>query len=344
MRRPVFSTLLLRRAARRFGRPLAILLVLHVIGTAGYRWIGGPDNSLIDCLYMTFITIATIGFGEVIDLKDSPAGRVFTILLGAAGIANTWYLLSVLTAFILEGEINNALRRRRMLKAIAQLSDHYIVCGIGRVGTTVTHELAMTGRPFLVVDIDRNRIDEHREHNPNVVFLHGDAAEDAVLAEAGIARAAGVFAITGDDAKNLVISLSAKQLNPAARVVARCHEVSYIEKMRRVGADAIVSPDFSGGIDIAASMLRPQVVNFLEDMMRSEEAYRFEQVAVPTRLAGKTIESLEPRTRDHVLIGLKAGARWHYNPPDDHLVQAGDVLLYMVTPAARDKLVGRFAG
>lgn len=111
-----------------------------------------------------------------------------------------------------------------MLKAIAQLSDHYIVCGIGRVGTTVTHELAMTGRPFLVVDIDRNRIDEHREHNPNVVFLHGDAAEDAVLAEAGIARAAGVFAITGDDAKNLVISLSAKQLNPAARVVARCHE------------------------------------------------------------------------------------------------------------------------
>jgi voltage-gated potassium channel len=334
---------LLRRAIRRLGKPIGLLVVLHLIGTIGYRIISGASYSYLDTLYMTFITIATIGYAEVVDLKDSVGGRVFTMMLGFAGIANTWVIMSVLTAFIVEGDINTALRRRRMLKTIGKLANHYIVCGMGRVGSNVAHELALTARPYVVVDVDAQRIESFRERDPELIHLHADAAEDETLLNAGIARAAGVFAITGDDAKNLVITLSAKQLNPKIRVVARCHEVSYVEKMRRVGADAIVSPDFTGGINIAASMIRPQVVNFLEDMMRSEEAYRVEEVRVPNRLDGATVDSLDPRGAGHLLIALQVDGKWRYNPRGDQTLRDGDVLLFMVTPHGRDELQARFA-
>lgn len=230
-----------------------------------------------------------------------------------------------------------------MLKAIDRLSGHYIVCGIGRVGTNVAQELALTGRPYVIVDISHPKIDAFRERYPDAVWLHGDAAEDQVLADAGVARAAGVFAITGDDAKNLVITLSVKQLNAGARVVARCHDVSYTEKMRRVGADAIVSPDFTGGMRIASSMLRPKVVSFLDEMLRSEEALRVEELVVPGRLAGASCGALEPRSPDFLLLAVRSGGKWQFNPPDEQLLAAGDTLVFMTTPEGRRRIEARLA-
>ena len=130
-----------QRVYQRFTAPALALVSVNLIGMFGYKIIGGAQVSWLDCLYMTFITVATIGYGEIIDLSQSPGGRVFTIGIAMIGIGVTTYLISTLTAFILEGDMNQALRRRKMQKSIAALRQHYIICGIGRVGTNVAHEL-----------------------------------------------------------------------------------------------------------------------------------------------------------------------------------------------------------
>jgi voltage-gated potassium channel len=335
--------LLLQRVHRRFTKPLVFLVALHVAGAVVYRVIGGDRYTLFDGLYMTFITIATIGYAETIDLTHSPLGRVFTMLLGFTGIATTWFIFSQLTAFIVEGEVNIALRRRRMLRQIARMSGHYIVCGIGRVGSNVARELLTTGRPFVIIDTSQAHIDEFRERHPDVVFLHGDAAEDALLVDAGIARAAGVFAVVGDDSRNLVISLTAKTLNPKVRVVTRCHDIAWIDKMKKVGADAIVSPDFTGGMRIAAAMIRPTVVTFLDEMLRSDKALRVEEVRIGERHAGRRLGMIEHRGPDHVVLAIRKGGDWTFNPDPDLPLAGGEMLVVVATPQGRKSLEERFA-
>ena len=283
---------ILRRIYTRMLYPTVGFIGILGVGTAGYSLIGGAPTTAVDALYMTFITVATIGYGEIVDLAHSPGGRVFTMAIATAGILNFTYMMSAITAFIVEGDINEALRRRSMQKTIDRLHGHFIVCGIGRVGANVAHELSATGRPYVIVDVNQHKIDEHREKYPEIMFVHGDGSEDEVLLRAGIARAAGVFAITGEDSKNLVITLTSKQVNAAARVVARCHEVNYIEKIRRVGADAIVSPDFTGGMRIASSLIRPHVGSFLDEMLRGDNALRVEDVHVPAGVAGIALARL----------------------------------------------------
>jgi voltage-gated potassium channel len=335
---------LLWRIAQRLLFPLFTFVLVMAIGTAGYQMIGGPQTSLVDALYMTYITIATIGYGEIVDLSHSPGGRIFTIFIAAAGIVNFTYMMSVLTAFLVEVDFNEELRRGRMQTRIDKLSGHYIVGGIGRVGDNVTHELAVTGRSYVVIEVDRSKIDAHVARHPDALFLQGDASEDELLVQAGIARAAGVFAITGDDSKNLVIVLSAKQLNPSARVVARCHEVNYVEKIRMVGADDIVSPDFTGGMRIASSMIRPHVVTFLDEMLRADKSLRVEEVYVPAGFAESTLGSLHLHSADYVLLAVRGGDGWKFNPQPDYRVKGGDALIVMSTPRGRTSLEARFAG
>src|SRR6185295_6193196 len=214
-----------------------------------------------------FITVASIGYGEIVDLSNSPGGRVFNMVIAFVGIANLVYLTSKLAAFILEGRFDEVLRRRKMQDKIDNMKGHYIVCGVGRVGTNVANELAATERAFVAVDDAAQAVALFRERYPAVPVLHGDSSDDEVLERAGVKHAGGVFAVTGDDGKNLLITLAAKHLCPGVRVVARCHEVRNIEKLKRVGADDIVSPDFTGGMRIASSMLRPAVVSFLDEML-----------------------------------------------------------------------------
>jgi voltage-gated potassium channel len=330
-----------------FSRPLFALVLVHVVGTIGYRYIGGPKYSILDSFYMTFITVATIGYGEVIDLSHSPAGRVFTVFIAATGMGIVYYMMAKMTTSLVAGELNLILRRQKMLKRMSELKHHYIVCGIGRVGSNVAHELALTGRQYIVVDTNQEHINDYRERYSDITYLHGDASEDELLEQAGIKRAAGVFAVTGDDAKNLVITLSAKQLNPAARIVARCHEVNYIEKIRRVGADAIVSPDFTGGMRIASSMIRPQVVSFLDEMLRTDRGLRVEEVDIPQQFAGESLARLVPKSRDYVLMAVRSNGEWIFNPEDDFTVTGGNTLVLMTTPAGRidlEKRVGIHQG
>ncbi len=332
------AELIAQRIYQRFATPALAFVLVNLIGMAGYKIIGGPQATWLDCLYMTFITIASIGYGEIIDLSNSPGGRVFTIAIALVGISVVTYLMATLTAFILEGDMNQAIRRRRMQKSIAALRRHYIICGIGRVGTNVAHELETTGRAYVVIESNKEAIERYLERYPNALWTHADSSEDSALTEAGIEHCAGVFAVTGEDSKNLVITLSAKLLNPEARVVARCHEVNYIDKIRKVGADAIVSPDFTGGMRIASSMIRPQVVSFLDEMLRADNALRVEEVNIPEGFGANTVGGLKLNRRAFILLAVRAQDKWEFNPADNFFLGPGNTLVVMTTPEGRKSL------
>ena len=328
--------MIFQRLSGRFGKPLLLLLAEFLAGAVGYRVIGGPQTSWVDAVYMTFITIATIGFSEVVDLSDKPAGRIFTMAIAAVGIATVTYLMAATTAFVLEGELNEALRRRRMLKRIDSLRGHYIICGLGRVGSNVAQELRATGRDFVAIEVAPGALDEYMQRHGPALVIRADASEDDSLREAGIDRASGVFAVTGEDSKNLVIALSAKALNARVRVVARCHDLNYIEKIRKVGADAIVSPEFTGGMRLASSMIRPHVVNFLDEMLRTQRNYRIEEVTLARSI--DSVAQLRLHERECVLLAVQRDGEWLFNPTHDMSLAAGDVLVIMTTPESRQAL------
>jgi len=323
-----------------------LLLAVLGIGTAAYKHIGGEQTTWLDSLYMVVITIATIGYGEIVDLTHSPGGRIFTMFLSFAGIGIMTYIMMSLTAFIVEGELNEAFRRRKMEKRIEKLRDHYIVCGADGVGTHVARELAATERPYVVIDADREKIERFLGGDESPAFVVGDATDNETLRRAGIERARGLFAVTGDDNQNMVISLSARQLNPHARVVARCDETRNAEKMQRAGADAAVSPTRIGGMRMASEMLRPAVVSFLDVMLRREDlALRIEEVPVPAPLVGRPLSAIDfARFRTLLLLAVRTGDGWTYNPPRDHVMRAGDVLIFMGSPGERQTLEKELAG
>lgn len=317
---------------------LAALIVVLIIGTFGYHVIGGDKHSWLDAFYMTFITLATIGFGEIIDMTNNPEGRIFTIFIGTAGLGTLWFMFSTLTVFILETDLNTAWRRRRMEKFIKRLHGHYIVCGYGRVGRNVAQELETTNRHFVAIDEDEAMLEAQKEKNPALFFLHGDASDDDMLVRAAIEDAKGVFAVTGDDSKNLMIALTAKQLNPGVRVVARCHELRNAEKLRKAGADTVVSPDFTGGMRIASAMVRPHVVSFLDEMLRTEHKLRIEEVAVPKQFQPRSLGTLGLRSPDFVLLAVRKHGDWVFNPGEDYLVEPGNTLVAMASPHGRQEL------
>jgi voltage-gated potassium channel len=322
---------------------LLVMVLVHVVGTVGYHQIGAPTATWVDSFYMTFITVATIGYGEVVDLSASPFGRLFTVGIAIVGIATLSYLFSTFLALLIESDLNAAFRRHRMERTIARMEGHYIVCGIGRVGSNVARELLRTQRELVVVERDPARLQEWLESCPESLHLLGDAADDEALVRAGVFRCAGVFAVTGDDSHNLMIALSVKLLNVKARVVARLHDVRNADKARRAGADEIVSPDFTGGMRIASAMIRPHVVTFMDQMLRTDDSLRVEEVIVPQGHPVTMVARLLPRSRDYILMAAHERGQWIFNPPEDHLVHPGTALVLMTSPGGRKELEALFA-
>ena len=328
---------------RRLLGALGVFVAILVAGTLGYLVLGKPGTTVIDGLYMTFITVATIGYEEVVDMDHSDLGRIFTMAIALAGIANMTFLFSTVTAFLLETNLNHAYRRRRMQAAIDTLDGHFIVCGAGRIGGYVIDELRADRRSFVVVETDAATLERRLEADPRLLALHGDAADDDVLARAGIARAAGVFAVSGDDSKNLVISLSAKQLNPGVRVVARVHDPRNAAKTLRAGADQIVSPDYTGGHRIASLMIRPQMVSLVDELLRAGERLAVEEVVVPPRPSPLRIGALG-HSVEWLLVAVRDGSEWRFNPPQDASVSPGQALVVIASAEGRRELLARVAG
>jgi voltage-gated potassium channel len=336
--RPLFTFLQIFRESPyypKFRGGFLFLVAVHAMGTLGYLAIAGWRVPAMDALYMTFNVVTTVGFAEIVEDARGTGGRLFTMAIAFLGIAGTWYLFSTFTAFILETNLNQAYRRRRMERSITALEGHYIVCGIGRVGGYVADELLKTKREFVVVDVDAAAVAGHEERTGHRLHLIGDAADDTVLSRAGIARAAGVFAVTSDDSRTLVVSLSAKQLNPVVRVVARVHDRRNVDKTRRAGADEIVSPDFTGGMRIASAMLRPNAVHVMDMMLHTEENIRVEEVPVPRAGAATTVGALGHR-REWLLVAIRdSHAHWHFNPAPETRIGPGDTIVAIVSPEGR---------
>ncbi len=331
---------MLPRVRRRFIWCSAFLLAVIVIGTVGYWFIGGRQYSFVDALYMTVITISTIGFTEVIDLSGNPGGRIFTMFIAISGISVLLYVVTNLVTFVVEGDLNESFRRRRMEKTVNNYRDHFIVCGLGTKGSYIASELYGTRRPCVIVDADKEVVEKALQLLPDQIVLEGDATNSDTLIKAGVERAKGLFAVTGNDNQNLVISLTAKQANPRVRVVAHCTDINNEEKIKRAGADAVVSPDFIGGLRMTSEMIRPTVVSFLDMMLReTDRNLRVEEIPLPHAFIGKAISALDLKRHPQTLIlAVKTEDGWIYNPPRDYVVRIADTLVYISTPEGKDEL------
>jgi voltage-gated potassium channel len=320
---------------------LALLLVIAG-GTAGYYWVSGQRYSFIDCLYMTFITITTIGYGEIVDLSHNPAGRVLTMGIALAGIGTLTYLLSSLTAFIVEGNLSESFRSRKMEKKADFLDDHYIVCGAGQVGAYIVHELRATRRDCILIDTKNEPLEHLFATMPDLVYFHADATDGDVLNAAGLSRAAGLFAATGDDNQNLVIALTARQINPRTTIIARCADMKNVAKLKTVGASAVISPSFIGGLRMASEMIRPTAVSFLDAMLReTDRNLRIEEIAIHEK--GKTLGDLGlEQYANTLLLAIREPDGWVYHPKPDHVLGEQSRLVVMTTPQDRQAMERRF--
>lgn len=339
---------------RKITASVAIFLVVFLMGVAGFKVLGGPDWSLLDALYMTAITISTIGYGEVNDLSANPAARIFTVFFIIISLGTIAFAVSSITAFIVEGELKDILGRKRMEKEIAGLKDHYIVCGADETAGTIVLELSRTGRDFVVVDSSEERLKQLAESltrqvevgGPGRRFLYvaGDPAEDAVLLKAGIERAAGVFLSLHTDEANLFVTMTARGLNPKARIVTKGIDVKSHAKMKKAGADSVVSPTFIGGMRMASEMVRPAAATFLDMMLRDrDQGLRVEEMPVEAGSAidDKTVREarLEDKT-GALLVAVKnadTGA-YEFNPAAERKVRAGEILIYIGNPEATARL------
>jgi len=318
-------------------RALGALLafgLLCVLGAIGYILIEGVRPQ--DALYMTVITLTAVGYQEVFPL--SPAGRTYTVGVLVAGISwmGAWFAL--ITSFLVELDLRNVLRNRRMTQRIEDLSDHVVVCGVGRTGTEVVRELEQTGAPWVVIEQDVERLARLRRMLPDALVIEGDATKDAELEAAGIHRATGLVAALSHDTHNLFICLSARDLNPDLTIVARASEEETRDKLFRAGASHVVSPEISGGIRMASMLLRPTVMSFLEVATRSsDQALRIEELAVHEgqRIAGRTLEEARiPQETGLIVIAVRhpgAGGEFQFNPGSSTRVEAGDELIVLGT-------------
>lgn len=328
--------------AQRLMLALGALLCILLAGTCGYVVI--EHMPLLDALFMTVITLSTVGYGEVHPL--SPAGRVFTIGLITVGVGATAYLLSQLAGLVIEGRLRDVFRRNPMDRTIETMQDHVIVCGYGRFGRVVVEQMRENRVPVVVIDADREKAaDLERVGLPYIIGL---ASQDEVLERAGVRRARALVAATSSDPDNVFITLSAREKSPAIRIHARAESDGGLRHLKLAGANQALSAYQSGGHRVAAAILRPSVVDFLELSVpgRSEMVLLEEiRVAPGSEIVGRTVGALEaaiPRLR---LVGLKRGeAALSVVPPADTPIDGGDLLVLVGDRAALDRLAREAQG
>jgi voltage-gated potassium channel len=321
------------------------LLGVFAFGTLGLWSLGHSHLSkpweLGECAFFILITITTVGYGELPGLAEVQGGRAFTSVVLLAGAGVVVYFVSALTTYFVEGQFQQLRWRRRMNKKLDALSGHIIVCGVGTTGVHIVEELAATGWPLCAVDVDPYHLDRVQAYarGDAIPTVQGDATEDEVLERAGIRRAHGLVAALTDDKANLYIVVTARGLNPNLKIVAKGVDVKAAEKLRKAGADRVVNPAFIGAVRMVSEMIRPQVVEFLDQMLRDrDKTLRIEEVAVPpgSPFIDQPIAEAQIRRHTNLLVvavrepdGNGGTGRFVYNPGADTRITEGMALIVL---------------
>lgn len=341
MKRRQFS-----ETARPIIRAAILLLGVAALGTVGFSLLSGPEHGILDALYMTVITLTTVGYGETIPISGHPERQVMAITLLAIGVGAFLYFFSNVTAFFIEGTLDRMFWRRRMERQRRRLDEHFIVIGGGHTGEHVLSELLETGRSVVLVDTDEERIDAlYQRFDREFPVVIGDGTDDEVLKEAGIERATGLVTCMSSDNDNLLATFSTRNIRSDIRIVARCMSESQRAKLKKAGADAVVSPNHIGGLRLVSELVRPAVVGFLDVMLRDQQrGLRVEEVTIEegSDLDGLTVGALRAREiQGLVVVAIRnTDHTWEMGPAGDRAFAAGEKVVVIAEPDARKKLVG----
>jgi voltage-gated potassium channel len=315
---------LLTELRKRFILALALIFLVITFGITGYMLIEGWN--FLDALYMTIITLTTVGYREVHDLSRN--GMIFTIFLLLVGVGTFLYALSAGAKLILEGELQELFGRKRLEKKIKDLKGHYIICGFGRMGKIICKELRAKRMLFVAIE----KTNDASDLPEDMLLISGDATSDEVLKEAGIERAKGLISVLPNDVLNLYVVLSARELNPDLHIVARAGEEGSERKLLRAGADKVVSPYHIGGLRIAHTILRPAVVDFIEFATKTGNLeLQMEEVSIPegSVMAGMSLDQCGlGKELGVIVVGIKrANGEMKFNPTFRSIIKAGDTLI-----------------
>ncbi len=312
-------------ALRQLALLSALLGATLLFGSLGYVWLEGW--SFFDALYMTVISLTTVGYGEVRPLTK--VGRAYTMVLILTGVGFMLYVFGTVARVVVEGEIREVLGKRKLQKHLKRLKDHYVICGFGRIGEIIVRQLSQANIPLVVVENNPEAL--ARLEAAGYHYVAGDATREEVLLEAGIERAKGLVAVVRSDAGNVYIVLTARSLNPRLFIVARGEEPGARQKLLRAGADRVESPYEMGGTKMAQSIMRPTVVTFMELAMHQGVEWSMEEIAVGSHspLIGVPLKDTGIRRElNLILVAIKrADGEMLFNPTPDTVLLAGDTLI-----------------
>jgi voltage-gated potassium channel len=316
---------------------LSCLIAILTIGSFGYVFLEGW--TLFDGLYMTVITLTTVGYGEVHPLSE--AGRAFTILLIFLGVGFMFYVVTALAQVVVEGQLQDIFGRRRVERDIRNLRDHYIICGFGRIGEVISRELSHNRIPLVIVDNQPQNIPTLERSG----YLHliGNATQEEVLLSAGIERARGLVSVVSSDADNVYIVLTARSMNPSLKIVSRAGEPGSEQKLRQAGANEVISPYELGGQRMAQTILRPTVVDFMEVALGEGIDLSLEEIPVGggSDIIGKPLKESGIRQQlDLIIVAIKrADGAMIFNPQPNAPILQGDTLIALGSRMNLDKLM-----
>lgn len=322
--------MMISTTARKLYVALALFFFVVVMGTIGYMFI--ERWSLLESLYMTIITLTTIGYSEVHTLH--PSGRIFTIGLVVTGLGVAFYSLSLLTRMLIEGELLAVLGRRKLERQIKELENQFVVCGYGRFGKIIARNLADRQVSFVVIEKDEKVFSRLEEDG--YLGLLGDATQDETLIRAGIKTARCLISVASTDTDNVFIVLSARQLNPSLCIVARAGEEESERKLLRAGANKVVAPYRIGATQMAQAAVQPNVIDFIEIATQTTSLeFQIEEIAVKatSTLVGKSLKDLGLSRRIGVIIiGVKRQEKMFFNPSAETVINGGDILIGLGHP------------
>jgi voltage-gated potassium channel len=326
-----------RAAVRSLALLLMIPVVLVLLGTVGYHFIEGW--SFFDSLYMTVITVTTVGYLEVHEL--SREGRSFTMLLALGGVFTLFYAASEILRAVVGGELRGALGRQRMERTLAEIKDHVVVCGYGRMGRLICQELSARGIPFVLVERQADRL--RGFDIPHGVALAGDATSEEILLRAGLQRARGLIAVAASDADNLYVVMTARELNDSLLIVVRAEEEAAEKKLRRAGATRVVSPWVAGSHRVTQALLRPNATEFIDLATRNEHLelqIEETEVAPGSQISGRMLKDSRVRQDLGIIIVAikKPGGEMVFNPAPEAIIEAKDVLITLGPRPQLDRL------